>query len=128
MISLICCELVRICSIDSIDFCTALPPSSASWLALVATLVDSLAFSLTAPTERASSSVEAVISSTLALCVWAPWARVCALSAIIREPSANWPALSVICSIAARMFVDHQVHVVAQHAVGAGILVLTTLA
>ena len=35
MISLICCELVRICSIDSIDFCTALPPSSASWLAFV---------------------------------------------------------------------------------------------
>ena len=35
MISLICCELVRISSIDSIDFCTALPPSSASWLAFV---------------------------------------------------------------------------------------------
>ena len=48
MISLICCELVRICSIDSIDFCTALPPCSASWLASVATLVASLALSLTA--------------------------------------------------------------------------------
>ena len=76
MISLICWELVRICSIDSIDFCTALPPSSASWLAFVATWVDALAFSLTALTLRANSSVEAVICSTLALCVCAPWAKV----------------------------------------------------
>ena len=127
MISLICCELVRICSIDSTDFCTALPPSSASWLASLATLLASVAFSLTASTERASSSIEAVISSTLALCVCAPGASVCELSAITREPSANWLALSLICSIAAADVGDHQVHIVAQLAVGAGILRLDGL-
>ena len=61
MISLICCELVRIKPIDSTDFCTALPPSSASWLASLATLLACEAFSFTASTDRVNSSIEADI-------------------------------------------------------------------
>ena len=49
-----------------------LPPCSASWLVSLGTLSASWALSLTPSTERLSSSIEAVISSTLELCSWAP--------------------------------------------------------
>ena len=54
MISLICCELVRIRPIASTDFCTAAPPRSASALVCLATLSASAALPLTASIERVS--------------------------------------------------------------------------
>ena len=68
--------------------------------------------------------MEAVTCCTAELCCWAPEASVCELSAITREPSANW--LAALADLLDRSAdrLDDQVHVVPQLAVGARILLL----
>jgi len=79
MISAICVELVRISSMASIDFCTAAPPCSANWLVFLATLSASAALFFTPSIDAVNSSIEALTSSTLAICSWAPLASGCEL-------------------------------------------------
>ena len=71
--------------------------------------------------------MEAVTCCTAELCCWAPEASVCELSAITREPSPNWLALSVICPIAARTFSTTRFTLSSKLAVIAGVLGLDRL-
>ena len=127
MISPICVELVLISSMASIDFCTAAPPCSARPLVCLAILSASTAFSLTDSTLWAISSIEALISSTLELCSWAPLARLWRAFGDHAGPFGKLVGALADLPHRRTNVLDDQVDVVPQFAVGARVLGLDRL-